>query len=91
MLALCIVLPIVVLWIGCVIDVIGRPDISGLTKAGWMLFIIFLPLAGAIVYTIARPRLIAAKNVSSLEAVNMHGRDPEQEQEINRSRWGSYS
>jgi hypothetical protein len=57
-LAMTIILPIVVLWIGCIIDVVGRPDISGWKKAGWMLFIIFLPLIGSIIYAIARPRLI---------------------------------
>jgi hypothetical protein len=53
-----ITLPIMVLWIGCIIDVVGRPDISGWKKAGWMLFIIFLPLFGSLVYAIKRPRLI---------------------------------
>jgi hypothetical protein len=57
-LAMTIILPIMVLWIGCIIDVVGRPDISGWKKAGWMLFIIFLPLIGSIIYAIVRPRLI---------------------------------
>jgi hypothetical protein len=60
LLVLTITLPIMVLWLGCVIDIIGRPDISGWAKAAWMLFVILLPLIGAIVYAIARPRLIVA-------------------------------
>jgi hypothetical protein len=60
-LVMAIVLPIMVLWLGCIIDVISRPDISGWSKAAWMLFILFLPLIGAIVYAITRPRYIDAR------------------------------
>jgi Phospholipase_D-nuclease N-terminal len=37
------------------IDNFRRSDHSGAAKAGWAIFIIFLPILGAIVYTIARP------------------------------------
>jgi len=37
------------------IDNFRRKDHTGWAKAGWFLFIIFLPIIGAIVYTIARP------------------------------------
>ncbi len=37
------------------IDNFRRRDHSGWAKAGWFIFIIFLPILGAIVYTIARP------------------------------------
>jgi hypothetical protein len=37
------------------IDNFRRKDHSGGAKALWFLFIIFLPIVGAIVYTIARP------------------------------------
>jgi hypothetical protein len=37
------------------IDNFRRKDHSGLAKAGWFLFLIFAPILGAIVYTIARP------------------------------------
>jgi hypothetical protein len=37
------------------IDNFRRKDHGGLAKAGWALFIIFAPILGAIVYTIARP------------------------------------
>jgi hypothetical protein len=36
-------------------DLFGRHDISGWAKAGWTLFVIFLPLLGVLVYMIARP------------------------------------
>jgi NADH:ubiquinone oxidoreductase subunit 6 (subunit J) len=38
------------------IDNFRRPDQSGWAKAGWTLLVIALPLLGAIVYQIARPR-----------------------------------
>ena len=36
-------------------DLFGRHDISGWAKAGWTIFVIFLPLLGVLVYMIARP------------------------------------
>jgi hypothetical protein len=38
-----------------IIDNFRRTDHSGWAKAGWCLFIIFLPIIGALTYTIARP------------------------------------
>jgi hypothetical protein len=40
------------------IDNFRRADQSGWAKAGWTLFVIALPLLGALVYQIARPRTI---------------------------------
>src|SRR6266508_526514 len=37
------------------IDHFRRKDHGGGAKAGWALFIIFFPIVGAVVYTIARP------------------------------------
>ena len=48
-----------VIWIWLLImvlaDVFGRRDLSGWAKAGWTLFVIFLPLFGVLTYMIARP------------------------------------
>ena len=48
-----------VIWIYLLIMVLAdnfrRPDHSGWAKAGWTLFVIFLPLIGVLVYMIARP------------------------------------
>ncbi len=38
-----------------IIDNFRRTDHSGWAKAGWFLFIIFLPILGALIYTVARP------------------------------------
>ena len=48
-----------VIWIWLLIMVLAdnfrRRDHSGWAKAGWTLFVIFLPLLGVLVYMIARP------------------------------------
>jgi len=49
-----------VIWIWLLIMILAdnfrRTDISGWAKAGWTLFVIFLPLLGVLVYMISRPR-----------------------------------
>ena len=48
-----------VIWISLVImiliDNFRRSDHSGWTKAGWLLFVIFVPLIGVLTYIIVRP------------------------------------
>jgi Phospholipase_D-nuclease N-terminal len=48
-----------VIWIWLLIMVLAdnfrRTDHSGAAKAGWTLFVIFLPLIGVLVYMIVRP------------------------------------
>ena len=48
-----------VIWIYLLImiltDNFRRRDHSGLAKAGWTLFVIFLPLVGVLVYMVVRP------------------------------------
>jgi hypothetical protein len=48
-----------VIWIYLLVMVLGdnfrRRDHSGWAKAGWTVFVIFLPLIGVLVYMIARP------------------------------------
>jgi hypothetical protein len=39
------------------IDNFRRADHTGLAKAGWALFIIVLPLFGAVIYILARPEM----------------------------------
>ena len=38
------------------VDNFRRTDHSGWAKAGWTVFVIFLPLLGVLIYMIARPR-----------------------------------
>ena len=48
-----------VMWVSVVIMVLvdnfRRRDHSGAAKAGWTVFVIFLPLIGVLTYMIARP------------------------------------
>jgi hypothetical protein len=62
---LLVVLPITVLWLGCIIDAIARPDLSGWGKAAWVLGILILPLFGALAYIITRPTIVIGKQVSA--------------------------
>ena len=38
-------------------DIFRRNDIGGGAKAGWIIFLIFIPLVGLLVYMIARPKM----------------------------------
>jgi Phospholipase_D-nuclease N-terminal len=49
----CVIL--ISLLIMVLLDNFRRPDQTGWAKAGWTLFVIFLPLIGVLVYMIARP------------------------------------
>ncbi len=43
-------------WFRCLFDLFGDHTLSGLGKAGWAVFMIFVPWVGALVYVIARGR-----------------------------------
>ena len=64
-LVLIVVLPIMVLWLGCIIDAITRPDLSGIGKVLWVLLILFLPLIGSLVYILTRPAVVVRRRNSS--------------------------
>ncbi len=40
-------------------DIFRRRDMGGGAKAGWIVFLIFIPLIGMLVYMIARPKDLA--------------------------------
>jgi hypothetical protein len=42
-----------IIW--CFIDNFRRKDHHGFAKAGWAIFILFVPILGALIYIIARP------------------------------------
>jgi hypothetical protein len=45
-------------------DIIRRKDLSGGAKAGWILLIFILPLIGILIYVIARPSIVDAREMS---------------------------
>jgi hypothetical protein len=47
----------IVLFVRIFIDIFHRDDIGGWAKAGWLIFLIFIPLIGAIVYLATRPKM----------------------------------
>ena len=53
-------------------DIIRRKDLSGGAKAGWIILIFFLPLIGILIYVIARPSIVDAREMS-ISAGQMQG------------------
>jgi hypothetical protein len=49
-------------------DVFRRKDMGGFTKALWIIFVIFLPLLGVLIYLIAYHNSMADRNVKQVEA-----------------------
>ena len=49
-------------------DVFRRKDMGGFAKALWIVFVIFIPLLGVLVYLIAHHNSIAERNVNQAEA-----------------------
>jgi uncharacterized membrane protein len=61
-----------VIWIWILIsiltDVFRRHDISGVSKALWVIFLIILPFLGVLIYLIVNGQGMAERNVKQLEA-----------------------
>ena len=61
-----------VIWFWLLITVFGdifrRSDISGWGKAGWTIFVIFLPYLGVFVYLIAEHQGMADRNMQQVQA-----------------------
>ena len=51
------------------IDVFRDDSLSGVAKAVWVLFLVFLPFLGAVVYLIARSGSMAARRARDREYV----------------------
>ncbi len=52
--------PLIMLWAAALIDIFGRHDMSGGAKVLWILVIFLLPWFGALLYVLARPRVVPA-------------------------------
>jgi hypothetical protein len=59
-------------WIWMLISVFGdilrSPDLSGVAKAGWSIFIVILPLLGVVAYLIARGDSMNQRTLAAHEA-----------------------
>ena len=49
-------------------DLFRRHDLGGWAKAGWSIFVIFLPFLGVFVYLIANSKGMAERNVKQVQA-----------------------
>ena len=58
------------IWLAIMIfmDIFRRHDMGGFAKAIWIIFIIFIPLIGVLIYLIAYHNGIAERNVKGMEA-----------------------
>jgi hypothetical protein len=67
-------LMVLVLWLGVLMDVLGRPDLKFGGKALWAVFVILLPVIGSIVYLVLRPKRVQAPETALDE---VWGDDPD--------------
>jgi hypothetical protein len=51
---LLIYVPLIMLWIFAVMDIFGRDDMSGVSKALWVAVVILLPYLGTLIYLLTR-------------------------------------
>jgi hypothetical protein len=54
-------------WFRCLFDMFGDRTLSGWAKAGWALFLIFVPWLGALVYLIARGRSMTDRQMAAMQ------------------------
>ncbi len=50
-----IFVPLIMLWIFALVDLFRRKGISAIVRVLWLLFIIFLPILGPLIYLLVRP------------------------------------
>ena len=50
-----VVIPLIMLWIFALVDLFVRPDIRW-RKVLWLIFIVFVPIFGSIIYLLVRPQ-----------------------------------
>ncbi len=49
-----VVIPLIMLWVFALVDLFVRPDIRW-RKVLWLIFIVFVPILGALIYLLVRP------------------------------------
>jgi hypothetical protein len=65
------------IWLAVMVfaDIFRRHDMGGVTKALWIVFVIFIPLLGVLVYLIAYHNSIADRNVKTQAAFDQQVRE----------------
>jgi hypothetical protein len=68
-----------VIWIWFLFTILGdvfrRHDLSGWGKAGWVIFLIFLPFLGALIYVVTQGSKMAERNVERQQAMQTEASD----------------
>src|SRR5436853_6387063 len=57
----------IMIWFRCVFDMFSDRTLSGWGKAGWAIFLIFVPWLGALVYLIVRGRSMGERQVEAMQ------------------------
>ena len=55
------------IWFRCLFDMFSDSSLSGWAKAGWAIFMIFIPWVGALVYLIARGRSMSDRQAAAFQ------------------------
>ena len=55
------------IWFRCLFDMFSDHSLSGWAKAGWAIFMIFIPWVGALVYLIARGRSMSERQATAIQ------------------------
>ena len=56
------------IWFRCLFDMFSDHSLSGWAKAGWAIFMIFIPWIGALVYLIVRGPTMADRQVAAMQS-----------------------
>jgi hypothetical protein len=56
------------IWFRCLFDMFSDSTLSGWAKAGWAIFMIFIPWVGALVYLIARGRSMSDRQAAAFQS-----------------------
>ena len=54
------------IWFRCIFDLFSDSTLSGWGKAGWAIFMIFIPWLGALVYLIVRGRSMGERQMAAM-------------------------
>ena len=63
-------IPLLLIWTFALIDIFRRDDISGISKALWLVCVIVLPFIGTLIYVIARPAGATREERAAIEAAS---------------------
>jgi Ni/Fe-hydrogenase subunit HybB-like protein len=50
-----IFVPLVLLWVAALVDLFRRRGMSAVSRVLWLLFIVFFPVFGSLIYLLVRP------------------------------------